>query len=677
MTEMHDSWETADRQSLRSPMENGGAVTAPPKDVGILGLNVPSLAVQATGVSLLFEGDWQFGRRPASARLPLTALLLSLAALPAATGVPATATVNASFGFDVGSFAAVPMFPAADDDVREGFVRIINHSHIEGIVRIAARDENGADYGPVTLHLAGSETAHINSSDLEEGNAEKGLSGGIGAGASDWHLDIRSLLNIEVLTYVRTRDGFLTAMQDVVEGADDGTYTIAIFNPGSNTAQVSVLRLANPNSNDAEVVIKGLDGRGDSPGSDLTVTVPAGAARSFTAAELEAGTPALEGALGDGHGKWQLLAVSETPVQVMSLLESPTGHLTNLSTAPASQGYRDEFPGSPLMHMHNDNVLVMHVTGDTASITYPNPSHTKPVYEWFDDVFDFLILLPNVDSWFSSTGLAGSYTPVMNDTAGVGREIFYDNRYGSAGTLRGFDRNDLIDLGGRRYAAGQDWRPNENGGNRLPYSPIELYLAGYVAPETVPDLWVAADGQWLVEDGTRVHTKDGEPVFTAADVIELTIDDIVAENGMRDPGTGAAQSAFRGAIVLLVGERQPLFSDDLAIVSKHARIFAHPGAADYHYCGYRDPGDPYTYIRACGGFPNDAWRGLQPTYGDAGIRLYNYYEATGGNGMIALDGMAAIRREKPLQRELPQSVGSPSPPANCSATALRTNDVKW
>ena len=40
--------------------------------------------------------------------------------------------------------------------------------------------------------------------------------------------------------------------------------------------------------------------------------------------------------LGDGVGKWQLLVESDRPIRAMSLLRSPTGHLTNLSTAPAN-----------------------------------------------------------------------------------------------------------------------------------------------------------------------------------------------------------------------------------------------------------------------------------------------------------------------------------------------------
>ena len=66
----------------------------------------------------------------------------------------------------------------------------------------------------------------------------------------------------------------------------------------------------------------------------MRLTVPAGAARTYTAAQLEEGTPDLTGALGDGAGKWRLTVHSSEPISVMSVLASPTGHLTNLSTAP-------------------------------------------------------------------------------------------------------------------------------------------------------------------------------------------------------------------------------------------------------------------------------------------------------------------------------------------------------
>ena len=55
---------------------------------------------------------------------------------------------------------------------------------------------------------------------------------------------------------------------------------------------------------------------------------------TLTALQLETGGEGLTGALGEGMGKWRLRVRSDRPIVVMSLLESPTGHLTNLSTVP-------------------------------------------------------------------------------------------------------------------------------------------------------------------------------------------------------------------------------------------------------------------------------------------------------------------------------------------------------
>ncbi|MDE0193891.1 MAG: hypothetical protein OXQ90_21270 [Gammaproteobacteria bacterium] len=226
----------------------------------------------------------------------------------------------------------VAMVPSASDPVREGFVRVINHSAEAGIVRVEGIDDAGNRTGPVLLALHGNATAHFNSDDLENGNRGKRLTGSTGAGQGDWRIELASGLAIEVLSYVRTMDGFLTAMHDVVPESG-GEHRVALFNPGSNTAQVSRLRLINPGSEDAAVTIRGVDGKGASPGNDVGLTIPPGAARTISAADLEAGD-GVTGALGDGAGKWQLTVSSGGPLRVVNLLESPAGHLTNLSTIP-------------------------------------------------------------------------------------------------------------------------------------------------------------------------------------------------------------------------------------------------------------------------------------------------------------------------------------------------------
>ena len=233
--------------------------------------------------------------------------------------------------------ALVALLPRASDPVREGFVRVINHAAEAGEVTIEAVDDTGMRLGPITLLVDAGATAHFNSGDLEDGNADKGLPTGVGSGEGDWRLVLDSDLDFEALSYIRTADGFLTAMHDTVP-VRDGAYEVAIFNPGSNPNQVSRLRLVNPGAEDAQVTITGIDDAGASPGAPVTVTVPAGASRTIEAAGLEAGAEGFAGALGDGVGKWRLRVESEHPIIVMSLLSSPTGHLTNLSTAPDQGG---------------------------------------------------------------------------------------------------------------------------------------------------------------------------------------------------------------------------------------------------------------------------------------------------------------------------------------------------
>ena len=232
----------------------------------------------------------------------------------------------------------VPLFPSASDPLgREGFVRVVNRSDEPGTVSIEAFDDSDLAYPTLTLALNAGQTAHFNSNDLELGNTGKGLTGSTGTGMGDWRLVLASDLDIDVLAYIRTSDGFLTSMHDVAPELL-GERRVAIFNPGSNPNQVSRLRLVKPGTEDAQVTITGVDDTGASPGGAVTVMVPAGASRTIAAADLEAGGEGLNGALGDGAGKWRLAVTSEQPVIVMSLLSSPTGHLTNLSTAPDRGG---------------------------------------------------------------------------------------------------------------------------------------------------------------------------------------------------------------------------------------------------------------------------------------------------------------------------------------------------
>ena len=87
----------------------------------------------------------------------------------------------------------------------------------------------------------------------------------------DWRLSVETSLDVRVLSFVRTGDGFLTAMHDVLPRDGEARLAALTFNPGQNRSQVSSLRL-------------------------------------------------------------RLFITAGESVVGMSLLESPTGHLTNIST---------------------------------------------------------------------------------------------------------------------------------------------------------------------------------------------------------------------------------------------------------------------------------------------------------------------------------------------------------
>ena len=244
-----------------------------------------------------------------------------------------TAPDNATALADGRALHRLPLFPAAGGS-RQGFVRVINRSYSPGEVVIEAVDDAGVRSGPVSLTMRPRRAAHFNSMDLEAGNDAKGLSAGIGTGNGDWRLEITSTLDLQVLSYIRTSDGFLTSMHDLAPRSEDGDLWIPFFNPGANRNQVSHLRLANSGDAPVDATITGIDDGGQTADA-VRVTIPARAARTFTAAELETGNAdGLSGALGDGQGKWRLRVATDEEVDAMSLLSLPTGHLTNLSTTP-------------------------------------------------------------------------------------------------------------------------------------------------------------------------------------------------------------------------------------------------------------------------------------------------------------------------------------------------------
>jgi len=225
-------------------------------------------------------------------------------------------------------------FPNADESGRQGFIRIANKASQAGTVTISGFTDNGlSGLSDISFTLEANEVKGINSSDLQDGNASKGLIGAFGSGSGDWRLTIESSLDFDVNSYMRTSSGFLTSIHDVV-AQKGSSFNIPIFNPASNTNQVSSLRVINLEETESTIEITGVDDSGQTAGP-VSATINANYSSLITAQDLELGNQnkGLMTGLGDGQGKWRLTVTSDDAVKLVSLLSDPNGYLTNLSLA--------------------------------------------------------------------------------------------------------------------------------------------------------------------------------------------------------------------------------------------------------------------------------------------------------------------------------------------------------
>ena len=293
--------------------------------------------------------------------------------------------LSASVGERSGEHTLPLFLPVSDSrDELQGLARIVNHSDEAGTVEIHGLDDTGALHGPVTLALDRQESVHLDSDDLETGNATKGLPMGLGDGEGYWRLRLATELVIEALAYVRSEDGFTVPMHEVARttrSAEGETlHFVPFFNPGRNVRQVSRLRLSNSGGRDVEVAIEGRDSVGmEAPEGSVSLTLPAGRACMLSATTLESGKPEpgsgrctdeefdFEGRFGAGVGRWSIFVIAEGgDVQVMSLLRSPAGHLANMSTTNRMPTGRPA-PGKELNHLPDMTIVQLGRWGPRSS----------------------------------------------------------------------------------------------------------------------------------------------------------------------------------------------------------------------------------------------------------------------------------------------------------------------
>ena len=196
--------------------------------------------------------------------------------------------------------------------------RTDGHVFVEGV------DDAGVRAGPVRVEVGALRAVHFNSTDWETGNAAKGIDGVGAPTAGDWRLSVISALDVEVLSYIRTGDGFVAPLHDVAADATAPFFHAA----GDGGHPRGILRTVNMEAEPAKWTTGGYADSGRWHPMVGSMLVRPQHALTLTAGALEN-----EHGLGDGDGMWRL-RVRGHPWFAMSLLESSAGHLANLSTAP-------------------------------------------------------------------------------------------------------------------------------------------------------------------------------------------------------------------------------------------------------------------------------------------------------------------------------------------------------
>ncbi len=256
------------------------------------------------------------------------------------------------------------------------FIRLVNLGSMAGTVSITGIDDAGNQSGVVSFELNRNTSRQLTLTDLENGNPAKGLLGALGDGSGKWRLTVTSLLDLKVMSLIRTPDGFLTNLSAVVAAGPEGDQRVVYFaNPGSDTEKETFLRFVNLSDDSLNLAITARDDQGNpAPGGDLMLTLEANQARQITARDMEAGNLSkdLLGLLGEGSGRW-ILGVRNLDgnldgtldelgdldaFQVMSLVRTPDGFLTNLSrTVPDAAGVSEVYFFNPASNLDQRSSL--------------------------------------------------------------------------------------------------------------------------------------------------------------------------------------------------------------------------------------------------------------------------------------------------------------------------------
>ena len=124
----------------------------------------------------------------------------------------------------------MPFLVARSNTPPFGFVRVVNRSEKSGTVEITAIDDTGERFGPVSLSLYAGAVGRFTSRQLKEGEAERGLSAGVGDGSGHWRLELETDLDITARAYARNPEDYVSRIDATVAGTyDSGTHRYEVL----------------------------------------------------------------------------------------------------------------------------------------------------------------------------------------------------------------------------------------------------------------------------------------------------------------------------------------------------------------------------------------------------------------------------------------------------------------
>ena len=208
------------------------------------------------------------------------------------------------------------------------------------------------------------------------------------------------------------------------------------------------------------------------------------------------------------------------------------------------------------------------------------------------------------------------------------------------GQLGGFHEDELESIGRGKYIAG-DFSP-QKANKMVPYSELEMYLAGWLPSTAVPEILVAEDGMWSIKHMTSEELEEckiksgpfageydedciievdenGNKIFTAKRISTWNIDQIIERLGPRSPNHEKSQKKFRAAFLLVASGVNPFSDEELTLAREYIDLYTSKG-------------------------PLPEWFKNKVAEPSLQKELYNFWEATRGIATLEAGDLQSYRR---------------------------------